>query len=299
MKTSIVTRWEEWRDLRGGDARHRAAVDAWLKMHPAILYWGDSWFSTPLYPNLARQSAEKIDGLRMIIGKPGAMAAELMSARHISKMTDRIKANPFDILCVSAGGNDALSDRLAAVFEPWMKARKPSLTAEDAFELVVRSKLFTRLADRYRLLLDSMQAGVVKRRPGFRVVGQTYAPLQRIGVPGDLTIKNIGLIAILKDDVGPWLWGPMKRVLTGVEDGAKFSNLLLVEGFRDSVLKTMEKEYAGLFSYADIASIAELSDPAKWHDEIHPTAVGFAACAPVLNEAIRKALPPAKRAAIS
>jgi hypothetical protein len=298
MKTSIVTRWEEWRDLRGGDARHRRAVDAWLETHPAILYWGDSWFSTPLYPNLARQSADRIDGLRMIVGKPGALAAELLSARLVSKMMDRIKANPFDALCVSAGGNDALSDRLAAVFSPWMAARRPPLSAQDAFDRIVDSKVFSRLADRYRLLLDSVQDAVVVKRPNFKVIGQTYAPLHRIGVPGNLTVSNIGLIAILKGDVGPWLWGPMKRVLSNIAEGATFSNLLLVDGFRNSVLAVMEREYAGLFSCADIASVAALADPAQWHDEIHPTAEGFALCSPVLNAVIRASLPEAKRAAV-
>lgn len=86
MQTNIVTRWEGWRELRGGSPRHRHAVDAWLQTHPAVLYWGDSWFSTPLYPNLARQSAARIDGLCMIVGKPGATAAQLLSARNLSSM---------------------------------------------------------------------------------------------------------------------------------------------------------------------------------------------------------------------
>ena len=298
MKANVVTRWEDWRDLRGGDRRHRRAVDEWLQSHPAVLYWGDSWFSTPLYPNLARQSAELIDGLLMIIGKPGTTAADLLSPRQVARMMDRIKANPFDVLCISVGGNDALSDRLAAVFAQWMGPKRPALTAIHAFEMLVDSKLFTRLADRYRLLLDSVQAQVIRKKPEFKVVGQTYAPLHRIGVPGDLTIENIGLIAILKDDVGPWLWGPMKKVLADAKEGATFSNLLLVNGFRDSVLTQMTKEYAGLFSYADIASVGALSDSKYWHDEIHPTADGFALCAPRLNAAVRAGLPEAKRAAV-
>ena len=54
----LVTRWEDWRKLIGPqNSRHRKLVLEQLKTQPALLYWGDSWFSTPLYPNLARQSA--------------------------------------------------------------------------------------------------------------------------------------------------------------------------------------------------------------------------------------------------
>jgi hypothetical protein len=298
MQTNVVTRWEDWRDLRGGNPRHRRAVDEWLKTHPAVLYWGDSWFSTPLYPNLARQSAARIEGLRMIVGKPGATAAQLLAANQVSSMVERIANNPFDTLCVSAGGNDALADRLATVYAPWMKTNRPRITADQAFAMLVAAKVFVRIADRYRLLLDTLLAKVVKKRKDFRVIGHGYAPLCRIGVSGDLSIGNIGLIAILKDDVGPWLWGPMKRVLTDIAEGARFAQLLLVNGFRDQVLKTLEQEYAGLFSYADLASILPLSDPALWYDEIHPKESGFALCAPVLNDAIRMSLPAAKRAAV-
>jgi hypothetical protein len=50
--------------------------------------------------------------------------------------------------------------------------------------MLVASKVFVRIADRYRLLLDTLQAKVVKKRKDFRVVGQSYAPLCRIGVAG-------------------------------------------------------------------------------------------------------------------
>ena len=191
-----------------------------------------------------------------------------------------------------------MSERLAAVFAPWMDAPRQRLTAVQAFDMLVDSKLFVRLLGRYRLLLDSVQAQVLKKRPQFKVIGQTYAPLHRIGVPGDLTIDNIGLIAILKNDVGPWRWGPMKEVLPDIGEGAVFSNLLLVKGYRDLVLAKIEQEHAGLFSFADIASVGALADSNLWNDEIHPTAAGFALCAPVLNAALRAQLPAAKRAAV-
>lgn len=298
MHSTVLTRWEELRDLTKGSKRHRQAVADWLITRPAVLYWGDSWFSTPLYPNLARQSAARVEGLRMIVGKPGATAAQLMSAREIKRFCERIKANPFDLLCLSAGGNDCLSDRLKMVFKPWMTGSKAKIAPQDAFNILLDSKLFDRLRERYELLLDSLTKNVLAVRPHFRVVGHSYAPLRRIGAAGDLTIDNIGLIAILKDDVGPWLFGPMKKVLSDAEAGKDFADLLLLDGFRDLVMEPLKFTYPGLFTYADMASVSELDDAAMWHDEIHPTEAGFALCVGPLNDALRNALPAAKRAAV-
>lgn len=299
MHSTVLTRWEDLRDLTKGPKRHREAVAAWLATRPAILYWGDSWFSTPLYPNLARQSAARIDGLRMIVGKPGATAAKLMGARDIRQLCDRLSANPFDLLCVSAGGNDALSDRLKTVFQAWMKTNRAKIPPQDAFQILLDSKLFERLRGRYERLLEALAKSVLPKRPHFRVVGHGYAPLFRIGAKGDLSIENIGLIAILKDDVGPWLFGPMARVLADAGAGKVFADLLLLDGFRDRVLKPLTAAYPGLFSFADLSATAGLDDSAPWYDEIHPTEEGFALCVPTLNGALRAALPADKAAAVS
>jgi hypothetical protein len=298
MAPNVLLRWEDLREITSGPKRHREAVALWLASRPAVLYWGDSWFSTPLYPNLARQSAWRIDGLRMIVGKPGAQAAELMTARRLDSLVDRIRGNPFDLLVVSAGGNDALSDRLKKVFKPWMRGSPARLSAADAFELLLDDGLFERIAGRYRLLLQKIEKKVLPKRPHFRVVSHGYAPLLRIGQAGALTIPNIGLIAILKNDVGPWLYGPMERVLSGQDEAKPFADLLLGEGFRKQVLETIADEFAGLFSFADLAQVAALADPLNWYDEIHPTGEGFAQAALRLNDELRFALPAAKRAAV-
>lgn len=298
MHSTVLTRWEALREVTQGARRHRRAVADWLSTRPAVLYWGDSWFSTPLYPNLARQSAARIDGLRMIVGKPGATAAKLMSAREINRFSERIKANPFDVLCLSAGGNDALSDRLKKVFEPWMKARKSAIEPQEAFAILMDSKVFHRLRERYELLLDSLAHNVLPGRPHFRVLAHGYAPICRIGVAGDLTIDNIGLIAILKHDVGPWLFGPMARVLRDAAAGKVFADLLLLQGFRDLVMKPLQSIYPGLFSHVDLSSVAALDNPVMWHDEIHPAENGFGLCVAPFNDALRNALPAQKRPAV-
>ena len=294
----LVTRWEDWRKLIGPqNSRHRKLVLEQLKTQPALLYWGDSWFSTPLYPNLARQSAARIAGIGMLIGKPGATAEQLFSASDVRKVAERLRHNPFDVLCLSAGGNDALSQRLARVFAAWMGGQQARIGAQQAYAELVTRKFFEQLVVRYRSVLDALQP-VKQARPGFRVIGHAYAPLLKIGVPGDLSVPNIGLIALLKDDVGPWLWGPMQHVLPDKAEAKRFADLLLLDGFRDSVMRPLAQAYPQLFSYADFSTVPAIAQAASWYDEIHPTGDGFAALADVFNDAIRAALPVAKRAAV-
>lgn len=296
-----TTRWEVWRKVMGApSSRQRRHVIAFLQRRPALLYWGDSWFSTPLYLNLARQSLLRIDGMAMLVGKPGATAGELFGAADVATMAARLQAWPFDVLCLSAGGNDQLSERLAKAFAAWMPpAHRPKIDAREAFDVLVATSSFELIRARYAVVLDAMQA-VRRKRAGFRVVGHTYAPLQRIGAKADLTVANIGLIAWLKDDVGPWLWRPMQHVLPSLAEGKRFADLLLTQGFRDRVLKPLAQPdaYGDFFSYAELAAVAGVSDPTFWNDEIHPTEAGFGDLAVALNAQIRRVLPAAKQAAV-
>lgn len=291
-----VTSWEQWRTVIGHHgSRQRDLMEKHLETHPAVMYWGDSWFSTPLYLNLARQSALRIDGLGIIIGEPGAEAAELFSASKASEKRDRLISNPFDVLCLSAGGNDCLDEHLAFVFSEWKRnKKKEKIGAADAFALVQGSDLFSNVYNAYHGLLTKLER-VQDARANFKVLAHTYVPIELIGVPADLTTKNIGLAAWLKGKVGPWLWEPMQYVLPDKDEGRTFARLLLGTGFHTGVLKRLASEHAGLFSVVDLSTHPALQAPGFWHDEIHPTEDGFAALAKTLNERIASCLPVRKR----
>ena len=111
--------------------------------------------------NLARQSARRINGLNMIIGKPGATAAELFDEDGIKRMVERIQANPFDVVCLSAGGNDCLSDRLAKVFKAWLgkaPTRNDRIDALAAYQILSKSGLLDGVHRVYDRLLSRLQA---------------------------------------------------------------------------------------------------------------------------------------------
>lgn len=293
-----TTRWEVWRELMGRpSSAQRKRVETFLRTRPALLYWGDSWFSTPLYLNLARQSILGIDGMTMLIGKPGATASELFTAARIREIAGRVAGSPFDAVCLSAGGNDRLSERLEKRFAAWLPPRRSArLSAQEAFDFLAADGGFEVVRNRYAALLDALEK-VRRKRPHLRVIGHGYAPLTKIGAAGDLTVQNIGLIAWLKGDVGPWLWPTMRHVIADKDEGKRFADLLLQRGFRDRVLRPLAADHGGLFSFVDFVGLPGLDDPALWYDEIHPTEAGFARMAAHFNAHLRDRMPAAKRGA--
>ncbi len=287
----IYGNWQQLRAASGTPgSRQRREWQAYLERRPLIAYWGDSWFSTPLYRNLCWNSFARIDGMSIRLGAPGLTAAQMLTPAACRDHAGRFAARGFDLLCLSIGGNDCLGERLAAVF-----AGTPRMDADAAFARVLAHGVFERLLGRYDLLLTAM-AGV----PGLRVVGHGYAPLSRhaIGKPGALTVQNLGLAAMVMGTVGPWLWPAMRPVLGSKAEAERFAWRLLVEGFRDRVLAPSRAAYPGLFSYADFSGIGSIADAGFWYDEIHPTEAGFATLATGFNAMLRNALPAAKRAAV-
>jgi len=289
----LYDNWNQVRAAAGsaGSRQRRAWRDV-LAPRPAIAYWGDSWFSTPLYPNLHWNSFVRIDGMAIRLGGPGRTAARMLTARACRDTATRLRMFEFDLLCVSVGGNDCLGPRLARVFDG-----VAPMDAAAAFARVLEDGMLDRVRERYRVLLDAVAASGAD----VRVVGQGYAPpaVAAIGRRGAVDIKNLGLVAPLVRNVGPWLWPAVRATFEDDRaEAARFARLLLVEGFRDRVLAPTRTRFGGLFSFADFSGLAEPADGAFWYDEIHPTAAGFALLATGFNAMLRAALPARKRDAV-
>ena len=287
----IYDNWDQVRRATGTpSSRERRAWREYLRTRPAIAYWGDSWFSTPLYKNLYWNSFARIDGISLRLGGPGLTAAKMLTPAACKNYAERLKSREFDLLCLSIGGNDALGERLSAIF-----AGASRLDAQQAFQVLLDARVFDGIRDRYAILLSAMS----RVSPAFRVVGHGYAPLRRIGEPGKTSIKNLGLAAPLIGNVGPWLWPAMKPVLGSKAEVQRFADLLLVRGFRDRVLAPSKVDFPSLFSFADFSQVADAADASFWYDEIHPTETGFGVLAVGYNAMIRAALPATKRNAVS
>lgn len=286
----IYDNWDQVRRATGApSSRERRVWRDYLATRPAIAYWGDSWFSTPLYKNLYWNSFARIDGISLRLGGPGLTAAKMLTPAACRNYAERLKSREFDLLCLSIGGNDGIGALPAAL------AGAGRLSAEQAFQKLLDARTFESIRARYAMMLEAMS----RVRPGFRVVGHGYAPLQKIGEPGATSIKNLGLAAPLIGNVGPWLWPATKAALGSKAEARRFADLLLVKGFRDRVLAPSKADFPDLFSYADFSQVTDAAQASFWYDEIHPTETGFGVLAIGYNAMIRAALPAAKRNAVT
>lgn len=282
-----------------------------LARTPVIFCEGDSWFSTPLAMNLldwiVSPAPEDEERGVPLFGNGGLFFRAEHSGDHASRNPDDparsmfVRDNiddiigwygkfDFDLILLSAGGNDFVDDFLKRTLRG-----QTALSAEAAFQLVVDSGKYETVRKAYVLFLQAALAA----KPNTPILAHTYDHPQLIGRPGSLTPGNIGVAALLKKKVGPWIGPHINAVVNA--DPAKTPDerrrfvRLLIDGFEKNVLRELKNDprFAGRFDYVDLRGT--LTSESQWFDEMHPTEAGFHALATKFRAAIIAKLPPAKR----
>lgn len=287
----MTTRRGEFRRLYR-ELRRRPALFA---RTPVLFCEGDSWFSTPLamnlldwlvYPTPADEARgvplAGAGGLFFRAEDSGDLATGMFAPRALADLAGWYGAFEFDLVLVSAGGNDFVGAFLARLF-----ARAQPTTPEAALARVEASGRFEQVRAAYARMIARFRA----LRPGTPILAHSYDYPQRLGVPARLTVENVGLAALLQDRLGPWIAQPMARALPQPQAQRRFA-ALLIDAFVERVLEPLRREHAG-FHYADLRGT--LASPGLWFDEMHPTGAGFHALAAKLRPAIRRLLPEQKR----
>jgi hypothetical protein len=245
---------------------------------PIVFCEGDSWFSTPLAMNILDwlvfpTPAEEEQGVP-ILGRgglfyrdeqSGSLATEMFTAKGITRLMKAYKAFDFDVALLSGGGNDFVGRFLQATFK-----NKPQMTVSEAFGQMPISRRFQDVRSAYDRLLTAM----VKERPNTPILGHTYAYPIRMGKPADLTLVNVGAVAILKKNAGPWIGPHLRTVLPALEDQKAFARRL-IDGFAENVLFPLadDPRFRGVFRVVDLR--ADCPNDPDWFDEMHPTGATF------------------------
>ena len=73
---------------------------------PLVLVEGDSWLAMPLYHDIADHLERSAGGVFLRQGRHGDTAARMFDGRSLARIERNLKAFGFDLLLVSAGGND-------------------------------------------------------------------------------------------------------------------------------------------------------------------------------------------------
>jgi hypothetical protein len=306
-QSAHLSRRGEFRSLyRALDRRHLLAST------PVIYCEGDSWFSTPLAMNLldwlvspAPEDAEKgvplfgTGGLFFRTERSGDSASPqfakpgraMFTEKRLEDLVGWFKGFDFDLVLLSAGGND-LADRYLR--ETFGSLHGSNLSPEQAFDVVADSGRYRQVRDAYRRCITTFGDA----RPEVRILAHTYAYPRLVGHAGDLTVGNVGVAAVLRKSVGPWI-GPHVAPALAMDpanDGDELRQFvrLLVDGFESEVLRALRDEFgAGCFDYVDLRHL--LPRDADWFDEMHPTEEGFHTLAGVMRAKVIEALPVAKR----
>jgi len=242
---------------------------------PIVFCEGDSWFSTPLYMNIldwlvfATPEEEAKDvpvlgrgGLFYRDETSGHLAVDMFTTKNIKRLMKAYDAFDFDIAMLSGGGNDFVSDYLKTTFAN----QKTPMTVDAAFATVVNTGRYDEVRDAWTAMLTAM----VATRPKTPIVTHTYSYPLKLGVPGDLTLINIGAVAAFKKQVGPWIGPHVQWALPALADQRAFARKL-IDGFADRVLLPIQQKpkFRDILRVLDLRN--ECPNESDWFDEMHPT----------------------------
>lgn len=254
---------------------------------PVILSEGDSWFSTPLYPNLLDCVANATrSAIFSRMEKNGDLALAMFRGANLKDIRRRLHNIPFDLLLLSAGGNDLVDSFLQGLFN----GAKP-MTVDDAVNRVLNTGRLEKIGEAYRRVVTV----AVEARPGLKVVGHTYDYPRLMGEPARLTVEQIGLIALFKRSVGDWIGRHIRVALPEPMNQQAFARVL-IDHFHDVALKPVQDAFPDHFRIVNLRGV--LTEDAQWNDEMHPSREGFERLSGHYRDAIRALLPPDKRPGI-
>jgi hypothetical protein len=245
---------------------------------PVVFCEGDSWFSTPASMNIldwlvfptpdAEERGVPIlgqGGLFFRAEESGDLATNMFTARRLKDLMDWYGAVDFDIALLSAGGNDLVGKFLKKAF-----AGKGTMTVPQAIAVVEKTGRFHDVYTAYERALTAM----VKLRPATPIVGHSYCYPLKMGTPADLTLVNVGLVALLKKNAGPWIGPHVGKALPALADQRLFARRM-IDTFVERVLQPLavDPRFRDNFRWLDLREMAPAED--DWFDEMHPRGAVF------------------------
>lgn len=260
---------------------------------PIIFCEGDSWFDTPLAMNLldwlvwpAPQTERKgaplfgNGGLFFRTEASGALALEMFSAAGVRDKAAWFGRFDFDLVLLSAGGNDFVGPFLAELF-----ADAPPMTVASAYQRVRDSGRYAQVLASYQRLLAALQ----RIRPDITILAHSYDYPQLPGMPARPTLHDLGLAALFTRQAGPWIAPALATALPAAADQRAFARRL-IDGFVTHVLTPLRDgpSTGNVFDFVDLRG--SLPRPDLWADEMHPTSAGFALLADKFRQRIQTGL---------
>ncbi|MBX3700156.1 MAG: hypothetical protein KF903_04065 [Dokdonella sp.] len=272
----FTTRRGEFRRIYGQLRRDRAL----FARTPIVFCEGDSWFATPLAMNLldwlvwpAPEDETRgvplfgAGGLFFRAEHSGDRALQMFDADGVRDKVDWFAAFEFDLVLLSAGGNDFVGDFLVELFADVRRA----MSVDAALQRVRASGRYAAV----RAALQRMIAALQATRAGVPVLAHSYDYPRRLGAPAVLSLHNVGLAALARSGLGPWIAPALAVALPAAADQREFARSL-IDGYVAEVLEPLRADPVSgqVFDFVDLRGTLTRED--QWADEMHPTSAGFA-----------------------
>ena len=204
-------------------------------------------------------------GLFFRAEESGDLATDMFSPKRLRDLMRWYGGHQFDIALLSAGGNDFVGTFLKTTF-----ADRRSMTPGQAYDCVVNTGRYEEVYRAYERVLLRM----VALHPKTPIFAHSYCHPMKMGVGADLTVANLGVAALMKKNVGPWIRPYVHKTLPDVDNQRLFARML-IDGFVDRVLAPLAADirFRRNFRYLDLRDEAQFEQ--DWFDEMHPTGATF------------------------
>ena len=236
-----------------------------------ILLEGDSWADIPVFTSnlgwsLALALKDKINLCN--ISHSGDLMDELIQGPQWRRLKKAIgnRNYKFDLLIISAGGNDILLKKVDGQTNIERLLKTANGDDPNAYiNHTVCNEIMQLLVDQYRIVLDYCQSA----NPELKVATHCYDFIYP---------RNKATLAVLVKVAGPWIQPAMQA--KKIHSAALQRNIMKVLlGRFKTMLQGLEQAYANFTLIDTQGALPELAewqeDIDNWHDEIHPNHDGF------------------------
>lgn len=241
-----------------------------------ILAEGDSWFSYPRRFFVFGAASNIVDhlgkGSKYVIystASNGDEALSMLSGEQKHAMMKRIKANAYDFILFSGGGNDIVG---RFDFDYFIAEKQPGMTGLDCINKQRLTRKLNQLEATYEELIERVAQYSVNQNT--KIVTHTYD----FAIPTKKGFELFDIFPVGESWMYPIL---MDRKITDSQEQRLIARTILI-AFKDKLI-TIQGKYQDRFHVVDTQGLLAEN---QWRNEIHPTPAGFKLIARKIADAL-------------
>lgn len=231
---------------------------------------GDSWFSIPDIANVPIQLESKFDLSILCLANPGNRLEDMTTGFQLQRrqnlLGDAAQGQKWDVIMLSAGGNDVLGPNLKHLLQP-----AASVTAEDYLNQDTIAQVYGQIRQHLQSIMQLRDQSPLNHDTPIVIHSYSY-----------LTPRNFGHHFLLWNLLGPWVY-PQFLSLGILDCGLQQAICTLLTDRFYAMLCEMAAAPGANLHVVDVrqtvppvpALVRDLKS-LLWDDELHPSSEGYA-----------------------